>query len=299
MSEHKHGSELKGKNLFLAIVLNVAITMAQAVGGILSGSLALLSDALHNLSDVLSLLISYGANRMAQKKGTEKQTFGYRRAEIIATLFNASTLIAIGLYIIFEALNRITSPEPVDSSLVIWLGLLGILVNGGSIFLLKEDAQESMNIKAAYLHLLGDVMTSVAVVIGGLLMMFWQIYWVDPIISILIALYLMFASYGLVKDSTAILMQFAPKSLDMEEIVETIIAHDPIENVHNIHLWNLDDNRIHLEAHLDFKENLTLQESTTVIEMLEKELHNKFEIEHTVFQCEYGREDDKEKIVEN
>ena len=296
MSEHHHGSDLKGKNLFLAIVLNIAITVAQAVGGILSGSLALLSDALHNFSDVLSLLISYGANRLAQKKGTERQTFGFRRAEIIATLFNASTLIAIGLYIIFEAFSRFSAPEPVDTSLVIWLGFLGIIVNGGSIFLLKEDAQESMNIKAAYLHLLGDVLTSVAVVIGGLLMMFWQIYWVDPIISILIAIYLMYASYGLVKDSTAILMQFAPKSLDLEEIVQTIIAHEQIQNAHHIHLWNLDDNKIHLEAHLDFTQNLSLKESNAVLEILEEELHEKYNIDHTVFQCEYERKDDKGRI---
>ncbi|HHO65393.1 MAG TPA: cation transporter [Epsilonproteobacteria bacterium] len=296
MSEHHHGSDLKGKNLFLAIVLNIAITVAQAVGGILSGSLALLSDALHNFSDVLSLLISYGANRLARKKGTERQTFGFRRAEIIATLFNASTLIAIGLYIIFEAFSRFSAPEPVDTSLVIWLGFLGIIVNGGSIFLLKEDAQESMNIKAAYLHLLGDVLTSVAVVIGGLLMMFWQIYWVDPIISILIAIYLMYASYGLVKDSTAILMQFAPKSLDLEEIVQTIIAHEQIQNAHHIHLWNLDDNKIHLEAHLDFTQNLSLKESNAVLEILEEELHEKYNIDHTVFQCEYERKDDKGRI---
>jgi len=298
MSEHQHGSKLKGKNLFLAILLNIAITVAQIIGGILSGSLALLSDALHNFSDVLSLMISYGANRLAQKKGTERQTFGYRRAEIIATLFNASTLIAIGLYIIFEAFSRLSSPEPVDTSLVIWLGLLGVIVNGGSIFLLHNDAQESMNIKAAYLHLLGDVLTSVAVVIGGLLMMFWQIYWVDPVISVLIALYLMYASYGLVKDSTAILMQFAPKNLDLEEIVQTIISHKQIQNTHHLHLWNLDDNKIHLEAHLDFTENLSLKESNSILEILEEELHEKYDIDHTVFQCEYERKDDK-NIVEN
>jgi len=296
MSEHQHGSELKGKNLFLAIILNIIITLAQVVGGILSGSLALLSDALHNFSDVLSLMISYGANRLAQKKGTERQTFGYRRAEIIATLFNASTLIAIGLYIIFEAFSRLSSPEPVDTSLVIWLGLLGVIVNGGSIFLLHNDAQESMNIKAAYLHLLGDVLTSVAVVIGGLLMMFWQMYWVDPVISVLIAVYLMYASYGLVKDSTAILMQFAPKNLDLEEIVQTIISHKQIQNAHHIHLWNLDDNKIHLEAHLDFTEDLSLKESSSILEVLEKELQEKYNIDHTVFQCEYERKDDKKRV---
>ena len=296
MSEHHHHN-LGGKNLFIAIVLNIIITLAQIIGGIISGSLALLSDALHNFSDVLSLIISYTANRMTQKEGSLKHTFGFKRAEIIATLFNASALIGIGLYIIFEAVARLIHPEPIESQWVIWLGLLGVMVNGGSIFLLHDDSKKSMNIKAAYLHLLGDVLTSVAVVIGGLLMLFWQIYWVDPIISTIIALYLMKASYGLVKESGAILMQFAPEGLDIEEIVKSITKHPEIYNTHHLHLWNLDDHRIHLEAHLDFVDNLTLKESNAVIEALEKELLREYHIGHTTFQCEYHRNDKKALIV--
>ncbi len=296
MSEHSHDHNLSGKNLFLAIILNSVITIAQLIGGILSGSLALISDALHNFSDVLSLIISYAANRVAQKKGNQTRTFGYKRAEILATLFNASTLIAIALYVIFEALSRMSSPEAIDSTMVIWLGALGIVVNGGSIMLLNNDAKESMNIKAAYLHLLGDVLTSVAVVIGGLLMLFWQIYWVDPVISVLIAFYLIYASYGLVKDSTSILMEFAPKTLSVNEVIQTITAHPEIANAHHLHLWSLDDSHIYLEAHLDFKENLTLKESNRVIDRLEKELHELYDIEHTVFQCEFEREDNKDAL---
>lgn len=298
MSEHHH-HDLSGKNLFLAIVLNVVITVAQLIGGIVSGSLALLSDALHNFSDVLSLVLSYAANKIAQRKGSSTRTFGYKRAEILATLINASTLIAIGFYVIFEALSRMSNPQAVDSTLVIWLGMLGILVNGGSIFLLKDDIDGSMNIKAAYLHLLGDVLTSVAVVVGGLLMMFWHIYWVDPVISILIALYLIYASYGLLKDSTSILMEFAPKTVNIDEIIQTIGKHPEISDAHHLHLWSLDDKHIYLDAHLSFVENLTLKESNTVIEILEKELHDKYDIENTVFQCEFEREDDKSKFPES
>ena len=297
MSEHHH-HDLSGRNLLIAILLNILITLAQIIGGILSGSLALLSDALHNFSDILSLLITYGANRMAQRKSSPKHTFGYKRAEIIATLFNASALLGIGLYIIFEALTRLmAAPEPIDSQWVIWLGLLGVAVNGGSILLLHSDAKENMNIKAAYLHLLGDVLTSVAVVIGGLLMHFWEIYWVDPVISMMIALYLMAASFGLVKESTAILMQFAPGKIDIEEIVKTITKYPQIDNVHHIHLWNLDDHRIHFEAHLDFRENVTLQKSNELIDTLEKELYEHYDIGHTTFQCEYHRNDNKSVIV--
>lgn len=296
MSEHHHHN-LGGKNLFIAIILNVIITIAQVIGGILSGSLALLSDALHNFSDVLSLVISYAANHMAQKERNLKHTFGYKRAEIIAAPFNASALIGIGLYIIFEAAARLIRPEPIESQWVIWLGLLGAVVNGGSIFLLHSDSKKNMNIKATYLHLLGDVLTSVAVVIGGLLMLFWQIYWVDPIISAIIAIYLIWASFDLVKESTAILMQFTPEELDIEEIVETITKHPEIDNAHHLHLWKLDDHRIHLEAHLDFVENLTLRESNAVMEILEKELRREYHIGHTTFQCEYHRNDKKTLIA--
>ncbi len=292
-----HSHDLSGKNLFLAIVLNVVITLAQLTGGIISGSLALISDALHNFSDVLSLVISYAANQIAQKKGSAMRTFGYKRAEILATLINASTLIAIGLYVIFEALSRISNQQIINSTLVIWLGMLGILVNGGSIFLLKNNIDESMNIKAAYLHLLGDVLTSVAVVLGGLLMLFWKIYWVDPIISMLIALYLIYASYGLIKDSTSILMEFAPKEINMDAVIKTITAYPQIQNAHHLHLWSLDDKHIYLDAHLDFVENLTLKESNAVIDKLEKELHDDYEIEHTIFQCEFERDDDKGRLA--
>jgi cobalt-zinc-cadmium efflux system protein len=297
VSEYHHHHDLGGKNLFIAILLNIIITLAQIAGGIISGSLALLSDALHNFSDVLSLVISYVANRMAKKEGNLKHTFGYKRAEIIATLFNASALVGIGFYIIFEAVTRLIHPESIDSQWVVWLGLLGVIVNGGSIFLLHDDSKESMNIKAAYLHLLGDVLTSVAVVIGGLLMQFWHIYWVDPVISILIAVYLMWASFGLVKESTAILMQFAPQKVDIKEVVGTITGHPEIDNVHHLHLWNLDDHRIHLEAHLDFIDNVTLQESNILIERLEKEMHEQYGIDHTTFQCEYHRNDKKTLIA--
>ncbi len=291
MSSHHH-HDLSGKKLFIAVVLNIIITVAQIIGGILSGSLALLSDALHNFSDVLSLLISYYAHRIAHKRGGFKQTFGYKRAEILATLFNASVLIAIGIYLIYESSMRIAHPEPIASQWVIWLGLLGVLVNGGSIFLLHSDSRESMNIKAAYLHLLGDVLTSVAVVVGGLMMYYWGIYWIDPLISILIAFYLIFASVGLVMESSDILMQFAPKEVDIRRIAESVKAIKGVENIHHVHIWNLSDHEIFLEAHIAFSENLSLKEATEKITRIESLLKEKFAVTHTTLQAEYHKCDD-------
>jgi cobalt-zinc-cadmium efflux system protein len=286
---HHHSHHFSGKKLLIAIILNSIITGAQIVGGILSGSLALLSDALHNFSDVLSLLISYVAHRIAHKKGDLTRTFGYKRAEILATLFNASALIAIGLYLIYEAIVRLFAPEAVDSQWVIWLGLLGIVVNGGSILLLHRDSAHNMNIKAAYLHLLGDVLTSVAVVLGGILIAVWEIYWIDPIISILIALYLIYASLDLVRESSSILMQFAPVQSDLQDIAQSVGEIDPVANIHHIHLWRLDDHTLFLEAHIEFKENLRLTDTAEVLEEIESLLKERYGITHTTLQAEYRR----------
>ncbi len=297
MSEHHHHHEVSGKNLFITIVLNVIITLSQIVGGIISGSLALLSDAMHNLSDVLALLIAYGANRLSSRPRSQSKTFGYKRAEILAALFNSSVLIGIAIFLIIEAFHKFIHPEAVKSIWVISLGTLSIVLNAASVFLIKDDAHDNMNIKVAYLHLLTDVMTSVAVVGGGILMYYFGLFWIDPLVSILIAIYLIWASYGLIKESVSILMQFTPKGVDIENIIRNIEEEKEIENAHHIHIWKLDDKHIHLEAHLDFKKNLLISESNKVIDSLESKLHDSFGIEHVTFQCEYNRPDNKEKIV--
>jgi len=296
MSGHHH-HEVSGKNLFWTIVLNVIITLSQIVGGIISGSLALLSDAMHNFSDVLALVIAYVANRLAARPNDAQRTFGYKRAEILAALFNASVLIGIAVFLIVEAVHKFYHPEPINSIWVIGLGTLSIVLNTASVLLIKEDSHENMNVRAAYLHLLTDVMTSVAVVLGGVLMYYFGIFWIDPLISALIAIYLIWASFGLVKESSAILMQFTPKGIDVDVVVKAIESEPEIKDVHHIHIWKLNDHQVNLEAHLDFNEDVTLSTSNRVIDRIEKKLHDTYDIEHTTFQCEYDRDDKKEIIV--
>ncbi len=296
MGKHHH-HEVSGKNLFITIILNIIITISQIVGGIFSGSLALLSDAMHNFSDVLALFIAYFANRLAMQPNSKNRTFGYKRAEILAALFNASVLIGIAIFLIVEAFHKFYHPEAINSLWVIALGIVSIVLNSVSVLLVKEDAHDNINIKAAYLHLLTDVMTSVAVVLGGVLMYYFNIFWIDPLISVLIALYLIWASFSLLKESSAILMQFTPKEIDIEKVVALIKEEQTIAGVHHIHIWQLDDHRIHFEAHLDFKDNLSLSKSNSVLAVLEQKLHNNFDIEHTTLQCEYNRDDDKNIIV--
>ena len=295
MSEHHHHA-VSGKNLLLTIILNIIITISQIIGGVLSGSLALLSDAMHNFSDVLSLVVAYIANRLAARPNTQEKTFGYKRAEILAAFFNAAVLIGIGIFLIIEAFHKFYNPQNINSVWVIALGALSIVLNALSLFLIKDDTHDNMNMKAAYLHLLTDVMTSVAVVIGGLLMYYFNLFWVDPLVSVLIAFYLIWASIGIVKESIFILMQFAPSNIDINDVTKTIQKNENIENIHHIHLWKLNDNMVLLEAHLDFYKNLTLEETNKIIDDLEELLHHRFEITHNTFQCEYKRDDDKSMI---
>ena len=206
---HSH-QQLSGKNLLISIFLNILITTAQIIGGIVSGSLSLISDAVHNLSDVISLVISYVANLLTnKKKQTLEKTFGYKRAEIIAAFINAATLIVIAVFLAIEAVKRFNNTQEINSELVIWLALLGIAFNGFSVLLLKKDATHNMNMRSAYLHLLSDMLTSVAVLIGGLLMKYFEIYWVDAVLTILISIYLLQMSWRIFIDSLKILMLFA------------------------------------------------------------------------------------------
>ena len=294
---HNH-KDLKGRNLFITILLNILITLAQVVGGILSGSLALLSDALHNFSDVLSLIISYVANLLAKKKASLNKTFGYKRAEIIAAFVNSSTLIIVSIILVKEAIERFVNPVEIESNLVIWLSLLGIIANGFSVLLIKKDAKANMNMKSAYLHLFTDMMASVAVLIGGLLMKFYALYWVDPVLTILIALYLVYMGYDLLKSSTRVLMLFTPNTIEVEQIVSAITEIRPVKNVHHVHIWQLNEEEVHLEAHIDFIDDIRLSQFDGILDQIEAEVH-KFGINHVNIQPEFGKCDSKQLIVQD
>lgn len=295
---HTH-PDLKGRNLFISILLNILITVSQVIGGLISGSLALLSDALHNFSDVLSLVVSYVANKLAKRKASTHRTFGYKRAEILAAFINASSLIIVAALLIIEAIKRFQNPEQIESGLVIWLSLLGIVANGLSVLLLKKDSEANMNMKSAYLHLLTDMMASVAVFVGGLLMMYFEVYWVDSVLTFVIALYLIWMGFDLLKDSTKVLMLFTPNAIPIKQIVEEINAFESIKNVHHVHVWQLNEEEIHLEAHIDFKDDITLSQFEVILHKIEAMLFNKYDINHVNIQPEFGKDDAKDMIVQD
>ena len=283
---HDHGN-LTGIKLIIAIILNILITLFQVIGGLISGSLALLTDALHNFSDVLALIISWIANALSKKKSTADKTFGYKRAEIIAAMINSGTLVIIAVFLSIEAIKRFTTPREIESFWVITLAAMSIAFNGFSVLLLSRDAKHNMNMKAAYLHLFTDMLTSVAVLAGGIAIRYTAVTWIDPALSIAIAIYLIYSSFSLLMDTLKVLMQFTPEGLSIEEIKTRICRTDHIENLHHIHIWKIDDHQIHFEAHVGFSNDLLLSKIQKILDDVKEILHNEFGIVHTTLQPEF------------
>ncbi len=302
MSGHHNHNHLKvsGKNLAITIALNSIITIAQLIGGFLSGSLALISDATHNFTDVLSLILSYVANKLTVSRAqTTRYTFGYKRAEIMAAFINAMTLIIIAVILAIEAFSRLQNPQIIASNIVIWMAVLGIAVNGFSVLLLKQDAKNNLNMRSAYIHLLTDMLTSVAVLIGGLLMKYYEIYWVDAILTLIISAYLIYISWSVLWESVKILMLFAPNHIVIQDVVDEIEKIEAIKNVHHVHIWQLNEHDCHFDAHIQFNKNINLTDFDALCEQIEVLLKEKFHINHCYLQPEFERDDEKQIIIQD
>jgi cobalt-zinc-cadmium efflux system protein len=277
-------------------MLNILITAAQVLGGLYSGSLSLLSDALHNLSDVISLVISYIASILTRKEQTVKRTFGYKRAEIIAAFVNTLVLIIVAVFLAIEAIKRFQHPHEIGSFWVITLSIMAIIINGISAVLLHSDARHNLNIRSAYLHLLSDTITSVAVLFAGIIMYFFKIFWIDGVLTLIISVYLIIISLKLLMESMKVLMLFTPSQVILEHINERICAIPKVQNIHHVHVWQLDTDQICFEGHVDLTEDLPLQKVNTILEEIREILHDEFNIDHVTLQPEFNLCDKKDLI---
>lgn len=294
---HHHNTEdLKGWKIGISIFLNIIITVGQVIGGLISGSIALMTDALHNFSDVISLIISYIANKLTTKEATISRTFGYKRAEIMAAFINSATLIGVAIYLIIEAIERFSKPVEIESDIVIWFAIASIIINFLSVVILHNDSKDNMNIRSAYLHLLTDVMTSIAVLAGGLMMKYYSVFWIDSVLSFMIAIYLIYSSYSLLTLSTKVLMQFTPLGINLNKINEEICKIDGISNMHHLHVWQLDDKQNILEAHVELETNISISEFQEKLNEIEEILNN-FGINHFNIQPELNRCSDNKHLI--
>lgn len=284
---HKHNINSEPKStarLFITMVLNFTITIAEVIGGVMSGSLSLISDALHNFSDGIAIIIAYIAIRLGQRSKTKHYTFGLKRAEIVAAIINSATLIAISFYLIKEAYERFFQPQPIEGSLMVAVASIGLAANIIGTLLLRKGSRLNLNIRSAYLHLFSDAVSSIAVIIGGLFIYFYEIYWIDPVLTLIISLYVLKGSFDIVKDATQILMMATPKTISIEKIKKEIEAIPGVKNIHHVHIWMLNEQNIHFEAHVDV-EDMKISETGALSQLIEEKLHH-HNINHITFQFE-------------
>ncbi len=282
---------LSGKKIFWVTLLNATITVAEVVGGILSGSLALLSDAVHNFSDTVAIALSYFANRIAQKPKDARRTYGYKRAEILSAFINSTVLLAISALLIVEAFKRFKSPESINGNLMIIVALIGLIANFLSVFLLEKDSHENLNIKSSYLHLLSDTVSSVGVLAGGVAIKLWGVLWIDPLVTVLISLYILKETWNVIKTTVGILMQSSAE-LDYEAIKDDVEKIDKVKNIHHVHSWMINEKTIYFEAHVDM-DDMPLLEAEKVCGKIEHLLKENHGISHVTLQAEVDKCDDK------
>ncbi len=282
--------------IIIVIILNLIITISEIIGGIFSKSLSLLSDSIHNLNDTIAIILTFIANKISKKPSNIKKTFGYKRAEIIVAFFNSTILVVISIGLIIEGIKRFQNPILIDSNLMLIIAIIGFLGNFISILLLKKEAKNNLNIKSSFLHLLGDTFSSVSVIFGAILIKFFNIYILDPILTILIAVYIIKEAVEIILKSVNILMQASPE-LNFEEIKNKIESIQNIRNIHHIHCWMINENTIHFEAHIDI-EDMKISEIENIYSKIEEILVKEYNINHITIQPEINRCCDKNFIKE-
>lgn len=288
--------QLNTRNLGISVWLNLTIALAEVVGGLLANSLSLLSDALHNLGDGLALLFAFVANRIGKRDATSRKTFGYKRIEILSAFINSMVLIAISVYLFVEAVKRFLNPAEVDGTIMLIVAVIGLLANVISVIILHKDSSHNLNVKAAYLHLIGDTLSSVAVIGGGLLIYFYEMHWVDPLVTVLIGIYILKEAVSIVKETVDILMQGTPRDLDLDQVQAAIEKIPGVKNIHHVHTWALDEKQFHFEAHVDLQKDIMVSDATRMQNDIEDMLSKHFGINHVTLQFEHDACSEKDLV---
>lgn len=288
MEEDLSGRERSGRRgLLIAISVTLTVLLVEVIGGLLSNSLALLSDAGHMFVDASALILSLLALRFATRPPTTKKTFGFYRLEIIAALINGFILILVCAYIFYEAYQRFIHPQPVRSLIMLVVASVGLVANTTAALALAKSSRRSLNIRAAFLHILGDTLSSIGVVIGGLIILYTGWYTVDPLIGLLIGIVIVWGAARLVSESVNILLEAVPKEIKLEEVLSSVKEIEGVRNIHDVHLWTLTSGVYALSAHVLIDDVLT-SHTTEILEKINRLLQERYKIQHTTlqFECE-------------
>lgn len=281
--EHNHDSHNYNRAFAIGVALNLAFVIVEATFGIMADSLALLADAGHNLSDVLGLLLAWGASILTRRTPSERRTYGLRKSTILAALFNAVILLAAVGGMAWEAVRRFSDPAEVSGSTVIIVAFIGFLINGATALLFVAGRKGDLNIRGAFIHMVADAAVSIGVVVAGFALLFTGWQWIDPLVSLLIAAVILIGTWGLLKDSLNLAMDSVPEGIDPRAVNSYLKNLPGVQAVHDLHIWGMSTTETALTAHLV---KPLAQDDDEIIERASKELHERFGIDHTTLQWE-------------
>ncbi|QDU80960.1 Cadmium, cobalt and zinc/H(+)-K(+) antiporter [Polystyrenella longa] len=285
---HDHGhshSQNYNRSFALGVILNLIYIVVEAVYGILSGSLALLADAGHNLSDVLGLLLAWAAYYLSNLKPTERHTYGWGASTILAALLNALILIAALGGICWEAISRFGTEQTLPGMTIIVVAAIGVVINTATALLFMKNQHDDLNIRGAFLHMAADAAVSVGVVLGGVAIYFWQTTWIDPALSLLIAVVIFISTWGLLKDSLNLALQAVPRNIDPSKVHQSLEELDNVRHIHDLHIWALSTTETALSVHLVLEE---INRNDEILAAASEMLKEKFKIVHSTIQIEHS-----------
>ena len=286
---HNHGEEnLSDRQLIFAVAINVLLTVAQIIGGIVSGSLALIADALHNFSDAAALGLAWFARKIGRRPADKLMTFGYAQGEVVAALINLTTLLIIGFYLLVEAINRFADPQPVEGWLIVIIAGIALIVDAVTAALTYAMSKSSVNIRAAFLHNVADALGSVAVIVAGTLILLYDWRLIDPLVTVLIAGYILWQSFREIGPVIRILMLGSPPEIETDAVLDTVRGIDGVMGIHHAHFWQMDEHRAALDAHVVIAEG-RWSDADAVKERIKAALADRFDIEHTTLELECAR----------
>lgn len=285
---HSHFNDLTQqtiRRLALSLGITFVFVFVEIAAGIYSNSLALLTDAAHNFTDVLALALSWWALRLTSQPATQNKTYGYHRAGILAALANSTTLVVIALGIFYEAYRRFLNPPEVQADVLIGVGMVAVVINVVTALLVRRGAEYDLNIRSAFLHLMGDVMSTIGAVIAGVIIRYTNWNWLDPLVSVLIGFLILWSAWSIVREALDILMEGTPTDINMDAMVEEIVSVDGVRGVHDLHVWSITQAMRTLSAHL-VTDDMSISEGALIQARVSEVLNQGYGVNHATLQLE-------------
>lgn len=284
-SHHHHHGGSGDRRVLWAVIVNIVLTVAQIIGGLIAGSLSLIADALHNFSDAISLVIAYGARRVARRPSDAAMTYGYVRAEIVAALINYTTLIVVGLYLVYEALLRFADPQPIEGWIVVAVAGIALVIDIITAMLTFALSKQSMNIRAAFLHNVADALGSIGVIVAGTLILLYDWRIIDPLVTLAIAGYILWQAFAEIGGAIRILMLGTPPDINVEALIAALRQIDGVEGVHHLHVWAISEHQNALDAHIVVADGAH-EEAAAIKQRIRSVLSADFSIHHATLEIE-------------